>query len=456
MRRLATSVALALAAAAALPGGGFAQGFGIYEQGACAMGRAGTGVAMPCGDGSAAFFNPAGLVDAPRRFTVGATGIVPSAQFVNDATGLASDLRRRLVAVPTVYAAIPLTEDLAIGAGVFVPYGLATEWDPNTAEGRFVAYRSQLRSVYFQPTIAGRFGPLEIGAGVDITNSSLRVNRRLDLSQLPVGSSALPAGTTFAALGIPAGTDFADASLQATAVSVGAHVGGILKLHERLRIGARYMTRQRFSDNEGRARFAPVNTGLILPPGNPLGAPGGTPVDALVAPLFATTGTLANQSFATNFALPAQVVFGVAARPVDRLTVLFDVQRVNWSALATVTADFAKAPDATFRQFYQDTWGYRAGAELALRKDTRVRVGYDTHDAAAPTAGVNFVLPEGKRSSFSAGVGTRLGQYVSADLAYQYIDQQDRRGSSTGSATANGLFRGDHAHLVGLSFVFDF
>src|SRR3989442_16037600 len=39
-----------------------AQGFGIYELGSCAMGRAGTAVAAPCDDGSAIFFNPAGLV----------------------------------------------------------------------------------------------------------------------------------------------------------------------------------------------------------------------------------------------------------------------------------------------------------------------------------------------------------------------------------------------------------
>src|SRR5438094_8358789 len=38
-----------------------AQGFGIYELGACGMARAGTGVAAPCADGSAIFFNPAGL-----------------------------------------------------------------------------------------------------------------------------------------------------------------------------------------------------------------------------------------------------------------------------------------------------------------------------------------------------------------------------------------------------------
>src|SRR3989442_8059073 len=59
MRRYALSALwLSFAAVPALLA---AQGFGIYEQGACSMGRAGTGVAAPCSDGSAIFFNPAGL-----------------------------------------------------------------------------------------------------------------------------------------------------------------------------------------------------------------------------------------------------------------------------------------------------------------------------------------------------------------------------------------------------------
>src|SRR5207247_10636907 len=59
MRRYALS-ALWLSFAG-VPGLLAAQGFGIYEQGTCAMGLAGTGVATPCPDGSALFFNPAGL-----------------------------------------------------------------------------------------------------------------------------------------------------------------------------------------------------------------------------------------------------------------------------------------------------------------------------------------------------------------------------------------------------------
>ena len=50
-------VALGLAGAAPAS----AQGFGVYEQGACMMGRGGAGVADPCPDGSGVFFNPAAL-----------------------------------------------------------------------------------------------------------------------------------------------------------------------------------------------------------------------------------------------------------------------------------------------------------------------------------------------------------------------------------------------------------
>src|SRR3954469_7071016 len=37
------------------------QGYGVYEQSACAMARAGAAVAAPCDDGSAIFFNPAAI-----------------------------------------------------------------------------------------------------------------------------------------------------------------------------------------------------------------------------------------------------------------------------------------------------------------------------------------------------------------------------------------------------------
>src|SRR5665647_3666170 len=72
-------IAVVLGALAAGPVS--AQGFGVYEQGACMMGRGGAGVADPCPDGSGAFFNPAGLSFEAKLVTLGGALIGPQGTF---------------------------------------------------------------------------------------------------------------------------------------------------------------------------------------------------------------------------------------------------------------------------------------------------------------------------------------------------------------------------------------
>src|SRR2546422_11733665 len=87
MRRYAVS---ALWLSCGLPALLTAQGFGIYEQGTCSMGRAGTGVAAPCADGSAIFFNPAGLAGLKGgHATIGVT-------LLNVDGGFTGDLSRQI------------------------------------------------------------------------------------------------------------------------------------------------------------------------------------------------------------------------------------------------------------------------------------------------------------------------------------------------------------------------
>ena len=75
-----------------------AQGFGLYEQGACMMGRAGAGVAAPCDDGSSAFFNPAGLaLDTGTVISAGITGIAPRGTFTDSTTKQVSTLNTQHV-----------------------------------------------------------------------------------------------------------------------------------------------------------------------------------------------------------------------------------------------------------------------------------------------------------------------------------------------------------------------
>src|SRR5512137_672447 len=73
-----------------------AQGFSVYEQGACAIGRGGASVALPCPDGSSVFFNPAGIAFVPgSTLSIGAAAIKPTGDFTNDTTGKVSTLNKR-------------------------------------------------------------------------------------------------------------------------------------------------------------------------------------------------------------------------------------------------------------------------------------------------------------------------------------------------------------------------
>lgn len=454
--------------AAWVPAGADGQGFGIYEHGSCTMGRAGAAVAEPCDDGSAVFFNPAGLTSVEgTTVTVGGTLISAFGDFTDDATGETFDLDNDPIPVPHGFAVHRVDDRLAAGIGVFVPYGLETRWPSGRDAGfpgRFAGYDNSLQSFYVQPTVAYRpHERVSIGAGLDVVVGTVELRRRLDLSRQSIPGTEI----TFGALGVPARTDFADAHLDADpATGVGGNLGVRVEVTDRVAAGARYMT-QVTLDYEGDASFEQVPTGLTVPtdvdvPGGPT-VPAGTPVDALLAPLFGTGGPLGDQTVTTSITMPDQLVAGLAYRPSERLLLEADWQWVDWSDFDRVGIDLARAPDRVRIQNYRDTHGLRLGAELGVTPDVDVRGGYLYHGAAAPDETVTPLLPESDRNELTAGVGARITSAVSVDAAYHYIAQNDRRGRvvdpPAGVEPATELNSGLYsfgAHLVGLSLTFRF
>src|SRR5438552_14921592 len=105
MRRVALLLlAVASALVAASPASLTVQGFGVYEHNSCTRGRAGVAAAMPCADGSAIFFNPAGLAGlSGNHFSGGVTLIGAQGGFTDDFLGSRSDLKNPLIPVPNVY-----------------------------------------------------------------------------------------------------------------------------------------------------------------------------------------------------------------------------------------------------------------------------------------------------------------------------------------------------------------
>ncbi len=448
----ATAVALAFAFGEAR-----AQGYGVYEHDGCAMGRSGTGVAAPCSGGSAIYFNPAGIVGSSTRWNgqVGLTMISPRGGFTSDASGATTDATANNIPVPTLFATRQLSSRWAVGLGVFAPYGLISEW-PDTFEGRFLAYLADLKAIYIQPTVAVKLRDnLRLGVGFQMVFASVELRQRVDLS----AQTAAP-GTTFGQLGIPLGTDFADVHVEGSSRSAGGQVGMIWDATPRISLGARYQFRQT-ADIGGFASFLQVPTGIVLPPGNPI-APAGTPLDSVVAPQFRGSGVLISQRGFARVPLPDQFVVGLALRPRTNLTVLFDFQWVNWDRFEILTLSFSRLGQRTQFEDYNETHGYRLGFDWQATNRLSLRGGTLYHTAAAPPQTVTPLLPEGERHEGTLGLGYQLSSKLRLDLAYQRIEQQERRGrvadaprGAAGVAANSGLYTST-ANLFGASLAFGF
>ena len=451
-----------------------AQGFGIYEQNTCTMGRGGTAAAAPCPDGSAIFFNPAGLAGlAGGHVSAGVTLIRVKGGFTDDLFQQNTLLEDPLLPVPQVYVSYAVTPKLGVGIGFFAPYGLETKW-PVTFDGAFAGYDNIIKTFYVQPTIAFQVtSKLKLGAGLDIVHGSVQLHQRLDLSQTPVPVAGLPPGTTFGAFGIPYGTAFADADLAASKTSFGGHFGAILQVNDRWSVGAHYLMKVKL-DYAGTANFTQVNTGIVIPadltvPG--LGTiPAGTPLDAFLASLgiFSTGGLLAAQTASVSIANPDMFVFGVAFKARQNLTLLADYQWTHWSTFQVLNLAFAPNTllNQTLYENYKSTSGIRLGAEWVVEVVEDLpwtfRGGYLYHQGAAPPQTVTPLLPEGERNELTAGLSVKFLERLQGDFAYQYIRQNDRRGRTRDTPGTmptvdlnNGLYTFS-AHLFGVSLAYTF
>jgi long-chain fatty acid transport protein len=438
-----------------------AQGFGVYEQGACMMGRGGAGVADPCPDGSGIFFNPAALSLGPKVITLGGVIINPKGSFTDTSTtsmkGTVSTLNNKYYPVPNIYMSLPFAKRYAFGVGVSAPYGLTTDW-PVKSQGRYVGYKSVLQGVYIQPTFAVKLHEkVSVGVGVDVTSLNVELNQRADLS-----SQLLPNGLTFAALGVAQGTDFADIQLKGHSLSYGYHVGAIFKLHDRFSFGMRYLGGQKVDVPDGTINTTQIPA--VKPDGTPYttpialpGVPAGTPMDTLVAAQFASGGKLSDQSATTMIPLPAQFVAGVAIKASRTVKLFLDYQFTNWSAFDKLKID-GQYLDNEIPENYRNVSGFRMGTEIGLGEKSQFRAGFNVHGAAAPDQTVTPNLPEGSRRELMLGFGSKLSKAFGLDFSYMYLHQPDRAGRTGAGANPaaptvadnNGTFS-FMGHLFGLS-----
>ncbi|HUO51360.1 MAG TPA: outer membrane protein transport protein [Gemmatimonadaceae bacterium] len=458
--KLARAAWCAALLAGLMPAAASAQGFQLNEIGSCAIGRGQAVTASPCTDASMIYWNPAATVELSGfSLYFGDAYIGARGSYTSDTTGQTTYANVPPAFPPNVFFNYTDKDHKwAAGIGMYVPYGLTNQW-PNGFQGNFAGQRATIATFYVQPNVAYAISKdWSIGVGAVYGYSSVQLREALDIST----QYAAP-GVTFGMLGIPKYTQFASATVNGTGQTWGWAAGIHGKIGSDWQVGARYLAPMYFEYKNGTAKFQQVQTNITLAAGNPLGAPAGTPLDALLTPEFITPGgSLVTQGATAKIDHPWQAQLGLSYSGVTNWLFELDGIMSGWSVLQNIPITFtgpAAASSQVLISDYNDSWAIRAGAEHAFASGLKGRLGYSYVSTPVPAVSVDPTLPDQDRHNFMIGAGVPLGATWTLDAAYMLVYTAGRRGRvddrTSESQTAEELNSGNYqlwANILSVSF----
>ena len=229
-------------------------------------------------DSSAIYYNPAGIAQGRGLdVMVGDTIIIPSFTYTSPSgaqTGNASEVLPPFQA----YLTAGLLDNLSIGVGVFTPYGSTIDW-PTGWTGRSLITSSALATYDINPTIAYRFGPVRLGAGLQVERATVELKKDINT-----------------------GSQFASVDLGGDSWGVGMNAGAQLEvIKQYLQVGLHYRSAVTL-DFTGNAHFSNVPPELQT--------------------------QLHDQAVSTTLTNPDSLQIGIASHPIPRL-VLDAVARMD-------------------------------------------------------------------------------------------------------------------------------
>lgn len=379
-------------------------GFGIFQQGAKAMGMAGAFTAQ-ADDPSALFHNVGGMAHQNERaFQLGATFIsIGATDFVGVAPGIAPGAIEQSEAqfeVPAHFYWIePLGERWTFGLAVNSPFGLTSEWPDDDFSGRFVSRKASVTSFDLSPNLAWKASPtLGIGFGAIVRFSDTDLVRNLP-------SFDPAAGQVVDVARIALSSDLEN--------GVGYQVGVSSHPNNSWSWGLSYRSKIEIDyGGDGRLRQ--------LLSGNP-------GLDALIAASLPFGAAL---PFTTTIEFPDMASLGFAVRPSREWLVEVDVNWTGWSSLTEIPIRFSQTPflDVNLPQGWQDVFNYRLGMSRSTSRGGAWRFGLSFDETPQPLTTIGPILPDGDQSAVTLGYGV-IGSNaspVAVDLALMYLDVEER------------------------------
>jgi long-chain fatty acid transport protein len=384
-----TAIAVSIAV---LPSISFAAGFQLPDQDSAAMGMGGAFVGQ-ADDPAAVWYNPAGMTRLDgTRISGGVIGIYPVLTHENNTVNPGTtDVSDRDIHLPVhLYVTHKPNDSIAFGVGVNNPFGLSTDWDPNTSSTRYVATFSKVVTTEVNPNIAYKLNDsLSVAFGVAYVHLRATLEKTVNVV-LP--GPVLLGDHNFRLSGDGEGWGF--------------NAAAMYKISQNANVGLSYRSRVKI-DVDGDADL--------------VGGPA------------ATSGT-----GSTSITLPDLIQLGVSYKASDKLTVNADLDYTLWSTYDRIVIT-SNNPlfNATDEKQWEDVWCIRIGGQYLLLDQWKLRAGYVYDKSPVGEAHFETRTPDSDRQGLTIGTGYASGN-MTIDLAYMYLRFNKR--------TINNSFADDDAN----------
>ena len=414
-----------------------AAGFNIYEAGvrATALGCAFTATAD---DGSALFYNPAGLSFIEGKTTnLNFMSVAPRFKFtgasVPGAEPASAEAEHKGYFLPGMFYTQNNGGKWSWGAGLYAPFGLGVEWmDPENFIGRQVSYDVSIQTVYVTPAVSYKVtDELALSLGVDVAVQNLKLQK--DTLNPTTGTNAI------------------DTTIEGTSnLNFTPTAGAMYRPTEQLSFGLMYHHKKtmKFEDQDATLEDATAGGPLTEYPTNLLAVLGGSDHD-----------------ISSELNLPNILSVGGAYQFTDRLRGEVNYVWFGWSTFEKLDLAFDNDPESPLNQeihfAYEDAWQVRFGATFDMIPDRfQLMGGYVYDTTPQPIASVSPLLPDSDRNDFSFG-GELLGDRWNVNFAYMLVLGDERTNIVDGEpanpdpAYPVGTYK-TLAHIVGVGATYNF
>ena len=404
----------------------FGSGFAIFTQGASELGQADANTAH--GDApSAMFLNPA-LISTFQgtQLEAGTTLLIPSREATSFFSGDSFETESKVFFPSTLFATHRFSDTISAGIGIFSPFGLGTDW-PGNWEGRYIATKSDMKTLNFNPVVSVRVTPdITLAAGVDYLILDATLEKQVNLSSLGLPDAHQKFETT------------------GTNDGWGYNFGALFDLGRGVSVGVAY-----------RSSILVGITGEVhhdLPVASPQ-----------LAALFP------DATVKTSIRLPQQFNAGIAYKGLAPLTVEAGMRWEGWHSFKDLRIDLN--PPVAGNSFslsprnWKDTYSFMVGGRYDLNRSVALLAGYLYSGNPVPDNTFEPAIPDANVQLFCAGAEATYNK-VKFSVAYAYQKYQNRTKNNAiddnpfdgavNSATAvNGLYR-SHINMVGVSVSYAF